>query len=352
MRKIRPDEKRCVFIHSGLQSSDSETWAEPSSNTAISITSTRQTRGWNTIYGAAETSQREEFLSSLQTMNKDSITVHTESWEEDISEIAGRGTGLSSRARMERPSGFCRNYCTRIQMRWIHCACGGDMVYEEILPGRECLRHLENMKEILTEDYIKRETASFFRQSCSIMIMFSVLRDSMSQIHPPSQRIWRTSGTSSMVSSADPMSPGQIITGSRNGSSWMDTASKRNRGSSTRAGAAITSITIGHMAGRKTRGCGSIRTLCLTMNSRRRNRTRMISTTRQFVTWSMRCFRRRNPEKRPDTSCGGHGMLSKILAFYRKIYIIIGRRTQYINFNSISWIVMGVYVMSFEFGFE
>ena len=53
-----------------------------------------------------------------------------------------------------------------------------------------------------------------------------------------------------------------------------------------------------------------------------------------------------------NTSCGGHGMLCKILAFYRKIYIIIGRRTQYINFNSISWIVMEVYVMSFEFGFE
>lgn len=127
--------------------------------------------------------------------------------------------------------------------------------------------------------------------------VYLMLRDSMSQIHPPSQRIWRTSGTSSMVSSADPMSPGQIITGSRNGSSWTDTASKRNRGSSTCAGAAITSITIGHMAGRKTRDCGSIRTLCLTMNSRRRNRTRMIFATRQFVTWSMRCFRRRNPEK-------------------------------------------------------
>ena len=50
------------------------------------------------LWGCGNIAER-RFLSSLQTMNKDSITVHTESWEE------------------ERPSGFCRNYCTRIQMR-------------------------------------------------------------------------------------------------------------------------------------------------------------------------------------------------------------------------------------------
>lgn len=106
------------------------------------------------LWGCGNIAER-RFLSSLQTMNKDSITVHTESWEEDISEIAGADriiiTGedgetirILQELLYENPNAV------------IHCACGGDMVYEEIFLG-ENVATFGNMKEILTEDYIKRE---------------------------------------------------------------------------------------------------------------------------------------------------------------------------------------------------
>ena len=106
------------------------------------------------LWGCGNISER-NFISSLETMNRDSIEVHSGPWEEDIRLIAGAGRIIITGGQDETIR-ILQEILYENPHAAVHCMCDGDMLYEDIFQG-ENIATFGNMREILTEDYIGRE---------------------------------------------------------------------------------------------------------------------------------------------------------------------------------------------------